>query len=128
MGTKLKLSRKQKRTGEGKQQKKSPRLQMSPQNYRQEMVTAMPTAMAGIGTRTKERGNAWKGIADSLNDSTTLKFKVNTRAVRERFSVITAHYEDKTKEELAASGISPEFTPYRNHLRADKRVRRADGV
>lgn len=48
--------------------------------------------------------------------------------MRERFSVITAHYEDKTKEELAASGISPEFTPYRNHLRADKRVRRADGV
>ena len=61
-------------------------------------------------TRTKERGNAWKSIAENLNDSTTHKFKVDARAVRERFSVIRAHYEEKTKEELAASGISPEFT------------------
>ena len=61
--------------------------------------------------RTKERGNAWKCIAENLNDIRTKNFKVDARAVRERFSVIKAHYEAKTREELAASGISPELTP-----------------
>ena len=61
--------------------------------------------------RTKERGNAWKCIAENLNDIRTKNFKVDARAVRERFSVIKAHYEAKTREELAASGILPELTP-----------------
>ena len=31
--------------------------------------------------RTKERGNAWKAISESLNSITTQKFKVDARAV-----------------------------------------------
>ena len=60
--------------------------------------------------RTKERGNAWKSIAENLNEMKSLHFKVDSRAVRERFGVIQAHYEVKKKEEEKASGIVPEYT------------------
>ena len=48
--------------------------------------------------RTKERGNAWKSIAENLNDTKSLHFKVDSRAVRERFGVIQAYYEVKKKK------------------------------
>ena len=60
--------------------------------------------------RTKERGNAWKMVADNLNEMDPEKFKVDQRGVRERFAVLKAHLEAKSREELRASGISPDHT------------------
>ena len=57
-----------------------------------------------------KKGNAWKFIAENLNEMKSLHFKVDSRAVRERFGVIQAHYEVKKKEEEKASGIVPEYT------------------
>ena len=59
--------------------------------------------------QTRERGNAWKTISENLMASKTINFKVDTRAVRERLlNVVIPWHKVKTKEQLAASGISPE--------------------
>jgi len=60
--------------------------------------------------RSRERGNAWKAIADSLIASIPLNLKLDARAVRERVGVIVARYKQKDRDELAASGISPNHT------------------
>ena len=54
--------------------------------------------------RAREKGNSWKAIADNLNSLDG--FKVDARAVRERYGVIKAHFEPKEKEEKRASGIA----------------------
>ena len=59
-------------------------------------------------TKTREKGNLWKAIADNLNSLD--RFKVDARAVREHYGVIKAHFEAKEKEEKMASGINPEVT------------------
>ena len=51
----------------------------------------------------------WKAISDNLNSLDG--FKVDARAVRERYGVIRAHFEAKEKEKKMASGINPEVTP-----------------
>ena len=66
--------------------------------------------------RTRERGNAWKAIAENLGACATVYLKVDSRAVRERLGIITAKYKSKKKEQLAASGISPEQTPLNEAL------------
>ena len=59
---------------------------------------------------TKGRGNAWKTISENLMASKTINFKVDARAVRERLlNVIIPRHKIKPKEQLAASGISPEY-------------------
>ena len=58
--------------------------------------------------RTKERGNAWKSIADNLNKLDGALFKVDQRAVRERFGTLRTRFESKNRDELKASGIAPE--------------------
>ena len=59
--------------------------------------------------RTKERRNAWKAISENLMASKTVNFKVDARAVRERLlNVVIPRHKVKIKEQLAASGISPE--------------------
>ena len=57
-----------------------------------------------------EAGKIWTEIAQSLKTSQQLKFKQNLsqRAVRERFALLQAKYKEKGREELGASGISPE--------------------
>ena len=40
--------------------------------------------------RTKECGNAWKMVADNLNQLDSEQFKVDQRAVRERFETLKA--------------------------------------
>ena len=59
----------------------------------------------------KKGGNAWKHISENLNQIRSEQFKVDQRAVRERFGVLKAHTEAKNREELIASGIAPECTP-----------------
>ena len=58
--------------------------------------------------RTKERGNAWKMVADNLKQLHFEQLKVNQRAVRERFGILKTCFEVKTGEELKTSGIAPE--------------------
>ena len=59
--------------------------------------------------RTKERRNAWKAISENLMASKTVNFKVDARSVRERLlNVVIPRHKVKIKEQLAASGISPE--------------------
>ena len=60
----------------------------------------------------KARTREWKAIADNLNFLDG--FKVDVRAVRERYGVNKAHFKAKEKEEKMASGINPEVTPLYN--------------
>ena len=58
--------------------------------------------------QTRERGNAWKGILENLMASKTVNFKVDAGAVYERLlNVAIPRHKVKTKEQSAASGISP---------------------
>ena len=41
---------------------------------------------------------------------TAVKFKVNQRAVRERFDLLIGRFRQQSKEEAKASGVSPEQT------------------
>ncbi|XP_057290242.1 uncharacterized protein LOC130612928 [Hydractinia symbiolongicarpus] len=59
--------------------------------------------------RTKERGNAWKVIAENLSQLDSEQFQADQRSVRERFGILKTRYQNKTREELKASGIAPEF-------------------
>ena len=47
-------------------------------------------------------------IADNLNSLGV--FKIDARAVRQRYDVIKTYFEAKEKEEKRASGINPEVT------------------
>ena len=60
--------------------------------------------------RSRERGNSWKIISDHLNavSNDDVYFKVDARAVRERFDLLVAQYLCKQKDEEKASGINPE--------------------
>ena len=58
--------------------------------------------------RMKERSNAWKIVANNLNQFDSEQFKVNQRAVREIFGILKTRFEAKTREELKASSIAPE--------------------
>ena len=60
--------------------------------------------------RTRERGNAWKSIAENLNAIDCQNFRVDSRAVRERFFHIKARFERQTRDDNKATGISPEVT------------------
>ena len=57
--------------------------------------------------RTVARGNAWKQIAAQLA-APPFSFKVDSRAVRERLMVLVERFKAKNRDELAASGVSPE--------------------
>ena len=62
--------------------------------------------------RSHERGNAWKAIAENFNASVTCSSKVYARSVRERLTGIVVKYKQKNKDELNASGFSPEHTSF----------------
>ena len=62
--------------------------------------------------RTREKGNMWKAIADNV--IFLAGFKVDARAVRERYGGNQAHFKAKEKEEKMVSGINPEVTPLDN--------------
>ena len=57
--------------------------------------------------RTVARGNAWKAIAAQLT-APPLSFKVDARAVKERFGGLVERFKAKDREELVATGVSPE--------------------
>ena len=57
--------------------------------------------------RTVARGNAWKAITAQLT-AAPLSFKVDARAVRERFGGLVERFKARNREELVAKGVSPE--------------------
>ena len=60
--------------------------------------------------RTNERGNAWRAIANNFNEITTHQFKVDWKAVRERFGHIIARFDLSSMADQKISGTAPEVT------------------
>ena len=58
----------------------------------------------------RERENAWKNIAMSLNGIGNPKFSVDERAVRDNFLKLDRCFKRKLAADERASGISPEQT------------------
>ena len=59
--------------------------------------------------RSVERAKAWEQIASSLNSIQAPKFRVTTRFVRDRYTLLTTRKAEQLREEEKASGI--EVTP-----------------
>ena len=57
--------------------------------------------------RTAARGNAQKAVAAQVT-AAPLCFKVDARAVRERFGGLVERFKAKNRKELAATSVSPE--------------------
>lgn len=58
----------------------------------------------------KERGQCWERISESLNQIQRPQFKVSQRSVQDRYGVLEKSYKKKNSEEERASGISPNET------------------
>ncbi len=57
-----------------------------------------------------ERGQVWNEIADTLCQLQQPIFRVNQKSVRDHYNKLVAGFKRKTRDELNASGISPEQT------------------
>ncbi len=57
-----------------------------------------------------ETGKSWSTIADTLNSSLDLHFKVCQRSVRERFALIQEKYKRKNSRDEGSSGTYMEVT------------------
>ncbi|XP_046860936.1 uncharacterized protein LOC124454172 [Xenia sp. Carnegie-2017] len=57
-----------------------------------------------------ERGNVWEAVPKKLEQHDHLCFRVDQHAVRDRVRKLLANYCKKEREEINASGISPEAT------------------
>ncbi|KAK3735935.1 hypothetical protein QZH41_003720 [Actinostola sp. cb2023] len=64
------------------------------------------------GKGSQGRGKLWQKIAESLNPSTTRKFCVDDRGIRERYNLLKSKHKGKMSKEIKASGISPEESEY----------------
>ena len=59
---------------------------------------------------TREKGQVWDKIANSLNNCKELRFLVNQRGVRERFALLEKNFRRKMAAEERQSGTNPELT------------------
>ena len=66
---------------------------------------------------TKERGNAWNGIVEDLNNIRSRRFHVNKRSVREHYGLLLTNYKRKMAEINKASGINVIETPLDSIIR-----------
>ena len=57
-----------------------------------------------------ERGQVWNDIADTLCQLQQPVFRVNQKSVRDHYNKLVVGYKRKMRDELNASGISPEQT------------------
>ena len=55
-----------------------------------------------------ERGQVWNDIADNLCQQQQPTFRVNQKSVRDHYNKLVMGYKRKMRDELNASGISPE--------------------
>ena len=60
--------------------------------------------------RSTETGKVWEAIAQQLNAIDQPKFRVSARAVRDRYSLLTAKQAQKLRDEEKASGIHVEIS------------------
>lgn len=60
--------------------------------------------------RSPERGKAWEKIANNLNSIHDPKFRVTTRFVRDRYTILATKQAQKLKMEERATGIEVEQT------------------
>ena len=58
--------------------------------------------------RTPKRGQAWESVAQQLNSIHQPIFRVTTRSVHDRFSLLSTKYAHKLRMEEKASGIEVE--------------------
>ena len=58
----------------------------------------------------KERGQCWERISESLNQLTEISFKVTQRSVQDHYQTLEKVYKKQKREEDGASGINPEET------------------
>ena len=56
---------------------------------------------------TIRRGEAWSQIAEIVNSIDEPKFRVNQRAVRDRYTLLEKTFKRKMREEEKASGVDP---------------------
>ena len=62
------------------------------------------------GTTSKETGNCWERISESLNLLTDISFKVTQRPVQGHYQTLGKPYKKQKREEDKQSGIYPEET------------------
>ena len=60
--------------------------------------------------RTPERGQSWESVAQQLNSIHQMSFRVTTRSVRDRLTLLLTKYAQKLRMEEKASGIDVEQT------------------
>jgi hypothetical protein len=68
-----------------------------------EILAVDPFTVTKKGT--VQRGAKWKEIVDNLMKIEISKFKVDTRAVRDRYTLLSQKLKRKLREEEQASGI-----------------------
>ena len=66
--------------------------------------------LSNFKPRSPERGKVWEAIAQRLNAINQPKFRVSARAVRDRYSLLTAKQAQKLRDEEKASGIHVKIT------------------
>ena len=60
----------------------------------------------------KERGNVWDMISESLNSNDHPKFAVCLKSVRDHYNHLEKEQKRKIREEEKASGIAPEHSAF----------------
>lgn len=64
----------------------------------------------------KQRGQVWEQISDSLNDIDSPKFTVSQKAVRDHYNLVEKEHKKRIRDEEKGSGISPEHTDFDNSM------------
>lgn len=64
----------------------------------------------------KQRGQVWERISESLNEHESPRFTVNRKSVRDHYVLLDKEQKKKIREEENASGIAPEHTPFDNSM------------
>jgi hypothetical protein len=70
----------------------------------------------GTKKGTVQRGAKWKEIVDNLMKVEIPKFKVDTRAVRDRYTLLSQIVKRNLREEEQASGIDTDMTEVEDAL------------
>lgn len=60
----------------------------------------------------KQRGQVWERISESLNKHESPRFTVNHKSVRDHYILLEKEQKNKRRKEEKASGIAPEHTPF----------------
>ena len=65
----------------------------------------------------KQRGQVWEQISQSLNETDTPKFTVSQKSVRDRYNYLEKEQKQRIKEEEKGSGISSDHTEFDESMR-----------